>query len=68
MLPVKTYDEDKFVFFATSQGTVKKTPLIAFSRPRTNGIIAIDLRPDDRLIGVGITDGTRDIMMFASSG
>src|SRR5690606_34262978 len=43
-------------------------PLVAFSRPRTNGIIAIDLRSDDRLIGVGITDGTRNIMMFASSG
>jgi DNA gyrase subunit A len=68
VLPVKTYDGDKFIFFGTSQGTVKKTPLVAFSRPRTNGIIAIDLRPDDRLIGVGITDGTRDIMMFASSG
>ena len=68
VLPVKTYDEDKFVFFATSQGTVKKTPLDAFSRPRTNGIIAIDLRPDDRLVGVGITDGRRDIMLFASSG
>jgi len=68
VLPVKSYDEDKFVFFATSQGTVKKTPLVSFSRPRTNGIIAIDLRPEDRLIGVGITDGRRDIMLFSSSG
>src|SRR5690606_25851253 len=68
VLPVKTYDEDKFVFFATMHGTVKKTPLVAFSRPRTNGIIAIDLRPDDRLIGAGITDGQRDIMLFARSG
>ncbi|HEX7080237.1 MAG TPA: DNA gyrase subunit A [Gammaproteobacteria bacterium] len=68
VLPVKSYDEDKYVFFATMQGTVKKTPLIAFSRPRTNGIIAIDLRPDDRLIGAGITDGKQDIMLFASSG
>jgi DNA gyrase subunit A len=68
VLPVKSYDEDKFVFFATSQGTVKKTPLVAFSRPRTNGIIAIDLRPEDRLVGVGITDGHRHIMLFASSG
>src|SRR5690606_12493052 len=68
VLPVKSYDEDKFVFFATSQGTVKKTPLVAFSRPRTNGIIAIDLRPADRLIGVGITDGHRDTMLFSSGG
>src|SRR5690606_24693190 len=64
----KSYDEDKFVFFATTQGTVKKTPLVAFSRPRTTGIIALDLRPDDRLVGAGITDGQRDIMLFASSG
>jgi len=68
VLPIKSYDEDKFVFFATTQGTVKKTPLVAFSRPRTTGIIALDLRPDDRLVGAGITDGQRDIMLFASSG
>src|SRR5690606_21011730 len=68
VLPIKSYDEDKFVFFATTQGTVKKTPLAAFSRPRATGIIALDLRPDDRLVGVGITDGQRDIMLFASSG
>src|SRR5690606_13332867 len=68
VLPVRTYDEDKFGFFATMQGTVKKTPLVAFSRPRTNGIIAIDLRPDDGLIGCGMTDGQRDIMLFASAG
>src|SRR5690606_17036616 len=49
VLAIKTYDEDKFVFFATRQGTVKKTPLAAFSRPRANGIIALDLRPDDHL-------------------
>jgi DNA gyrase subunit A len=68
VLPIKAYEEDKFVFFATSQGTVKKTPLPAFSRPRANGIIALDLRADDRLIGAGITDGRQDIMLFASSG
>ena len=68
VLPIKSYDEDKFVFFATTQGTVKKTPLVAFSRPRTAGIIAIDLRADDRLVGAGITDGQREIMLFASSG
>jgi DNA gyrase subunit A len=68
VLPVKAYEEDKYVFFATSRGTVKKTPLPAFSRPRTSGIIAIELRPDDRLIGARITDGRQDIMLFASSG
>ena len=68
VLPIDQYEEDKFVFFATCRGTVKKTPLSAFSRPRSNGIIALDLRDDDRLIGAGITDGNQDIMLFASSG
>ena len=68
VLPVKEYDEDRFVVFATRQGTVKKTPLSAFSRPRSNGIIALDLRPDDQLIGVGIASGAQDIMLFASNG
>jgi DNA gyrase subunit A len=54
--------------FATRQGTVKKTPLSAFSRPRSNGIIALELRPDDQLIGVGIASGAQDIMLFASNG
>lgn len=68
VVPVRDFDEERFVMFATSQGTVKKTPLHAFSRPRSNGIIAVDLRADDRLIGAAITDGERDIMLFASSG
>ena len=68
VLPIREYDEKKNVFMATSQGTVKKTSLAAFSRPRSNGIIAIELRSDDRLVGVSITDGEQDIMMFASSG
>ncbi len=68
VLPVKQYDEDHFVFMATSHGTVKKTPLSAFSRPRSNGIIAVDLRDDDRLVGVGLTDGQREIMLFSSGG
>jgi DNA gyrase subunit A len=68
VLPVKSYDNDKFVFFATQSGTVKKTPLTAFSRPRTNGIIAIELREDDQLVGAGITDGEQDIMLFSRSG
>jgi DNA gyrase subunit A len=56
------------VFFATSSGTVKKTSLEEFSRPRTNGIIAIDLRDDDQLVGVDITDGTCDVLLFSSAG
>src|SRR5690606_37843444 len=68
VLPIKAYEEDKFVFFATRQGTVKKTPLTAFSRQRTSGIIAIELRPGDDLIGAGITDGDQDIMLFSRSG
>jgi DNA gyrase subunit A len=68
VLPVKAYEENKYVFLVTSRGTVKKTPLTAFARPRTSGIIALELREDDRLIGAGITNGQQDIMLFASSG
>jgi DNA gyrase subunit A len=68
VLPVKDFAADRFVVFATSHGTVKKTPLEAFSRPRANGIIAVELREDDRLIGTDITDGEQDIMLFARSG
>jgi DNA gyrase subunit A len=68
VLPVKAFEEDKFVFLATKHGTVKKTPLAAFARQRTSGIIAVELRDDDRLIGAGITSGSQDIMLFASSG
>jgi DNA gyrase subunit A len=68
VLPIREYDPNKFVFFATSHGTVKKTSLEDFSRPRSNGIIAIDLRDDDQLIGVDITDGTSDVMVFSSGG
>jgi DNA gyrase subunit A len=68
VLPVKSFDDDKFVFLVTKSGTVKKTPLSQFARPRTSGIIAVELRDDDRLIGAGITDGGQDIMLFASSG
>jgi DNA gyrase subunit A len=68
VLPVRSFDADKFIFMATSSGTVKKTSLEAFSRPRTNGIIAVDLRDDDRLVDVAITDGDSDILLFASSG
>lgn len=68
VLPVKDFDEDKFVFFATSSGTVKKTPLNAFSRPRTSGIIALDLRGDDLLVDVAMTDGDSQMMLIANSG
>src|SRR5438552_2450513 len=68
VLPVKQFDDEHFVFMATSQGTVKKTPLSAFSRPRTTGIIAIGLEDNDRLVGVGLTDGEREIMLVSSGG
>lgn len=68
IVPVRSYDEGRFVFMATRSGTVKKVPLDAFSRPRSNGIIAVDLLDDDRLIGVEITDGQRDIMLFTDTG
>ena len=68
VLPVQQYDEQHFVFMATSQGTVKKTPLTAFSRPRTSGIIAVDLRDNDRLVGVALTDGQREVILCTSGG
>jgi DNA gyrase subunit A len=67
VLPVQEYDENSFVFMATSGGTVKKTPLSQFSRPRSSGIIAIDLR-DDQLVDVAITGGDAEILLIASSG
>ena len=68
LLPVKQFDEEHFVFMATSLGTVKKTPLSAFSRPRASGIIGVDLRDDDRLVGVALTDGQREILLCTSGG
>ena len=68
VLPVREYPDDLFVFFATRGGIVKKTPLSAYSRPRANGIWAIDLLEDDQLVNVALTDGQRDIMLFSSSG
>ncbi len=68
ILPVKEYEADKFVFMATADGTVKKTPLTDFSRPRSAGIIAVNLREGDSLIGVDITNGERDIMLFSALG
>lgn len=68
VLPIREYTEGQFVFMATSAGTVKKTPLTQFSRPRTNGIIALDLRGDDKLVDVAITDGNAEILLVASHG
>ena len=68
LLPVREYLEGLFVFMATKRGIVKKVPLQAFSRPRSSGIIAIDLDDDDRLVGVDITDGSKDIMLFSDAG
>ena len=68
VLPIKQFDEQHFVFMATSQGTVKKTPLSAFSRPRATGIIAVGLADNDRLIGVGLTDGQKEIILVTSGG
>lgn len=66
--PVREYEAGKTVFMATSDGTVKKTALTEFSRPRPSGIIAIELTEGNRLVGVGITDGTSDILLFSSAG
>jgi len=68
ILPVKEWNHGQFVFMATAMGTVKKTPLSDFSRPRPSGIIAVDLDEGDRLIGVALTDGKHDIMLFSSGG
>ncbi len=68
ILPVREYPEDQYIFFATASGKVKRTPLSSFSRPRTNGIIALDLRDEDSLIGVQLTDGSFDLMLFTSAG
>ena len=68
VMPVREYDEDHYVFMATSSGTVKKTALTNFSRPRVSGIKAIELRDHDQLVDVVITDGTRHIMLFSNAG
>lgn len=68
ILPVREYEEGKFVFMATANGTVKKTALTEYSRPRSNGIIAVNLNEGDQLIGVDITDGNSQIMLFSDDG
>lgn len=68
ILPVKSFDDTRYVFMATAAGTVKKTPLSEFSRPRTSGIIAISLVEDDYLIGVALTEGKHNVMLFSDAG
>jgi DNA gyrase subunit A len=68
ILPIREFSADRYVFMATAMGTVKKSALSSFSRPRANGIIGVDLRDGDYLIDVAITDGSRDIMLFSNAG
>jgi len=68
ILPVRDFDENKYIFMATANGTVKKTRLSDFSRPRPSGIIAVDLDEGDYLIGVALTEGRHDIMLFSDEG
>ena len=68
ILPVRQFDDGHYIFMATAQGTVKKTPLSAFANPRGKGIIAVELDEGDFLIGVAITDGKHDVMLFSDAG
>jgi DNA gyrase subunit A len=68
VVAVKEFDENHYVFMATAQGTVKKTPLAEFSRPRPSGIIAVGLDEGDYLVGAALTDGNYDVMLFSSDG
>lgn len=68
MLSLREYTEGSFIFMATAYGTVKKTPLVDFSRPRVGGINAIDLQENDRLIGVALTDGRQEVLLFTDTG
>ncbi len=68
MLPVHQYTENEFIFMATLNGTVKKTPLMDFARQRSTGLIAIELEEGNTLVSAAITDGTRDVMLFGSGG
>ena len=68
ILPVSEFNDEQFVFMVTSSGTCKKTSLTNFARPRKGGIIAIELRDGDKLVGVEITSGEHDIMLFSANG
>ena len=67
-LPVRAFAEDRFIFFATKKGTVKKTSLVEYSRPRVTGIIALGLDEGDELIGVGLTGGDDEIILAKAHG
>ena len=68
ILPIKAYEDDKYVFMATRKGVVKKSRLSDFSNPRKAGIIAVDLDEGDHLVGAAITDGYHDVMLFSDAG
>ncbi len=68
ILPIREYEPDKYIFMATANGVVKKSSLMDYSRPRSSGLIALNLREDDYLIDVAITDGNQDVMLFTSAG
>jgi len=68
VLPIEDFDDDRFVFMATANGTVKKTPLEQFSRPRTSGLIALELEADNTLVGAAFTDGHCDVLLTTSAG
>ncbi|WP_280551549.1 DNA gyrase subunit A [Halomonas sp. 25-S5] len=68
ILPVRDYDPQSYIFFATERGTVKRTSLEQFSRPRSVGLIAIDLEEGDRLVGAAITTGSDHVMLLSSNG
>jgi len=68
ILPVRDYNDDKFVFMATANGTVKKTALSAYSKRRASGLIALNLNDDNELIGAKITNGSNEIMIFSDAG
>ncbi|MGR8979600.1 MAG: DNA gyrase subunit A [Gammaproteobacteria bacterium] len=68
ILPIREFTDNKFIFMATAAGTVKKTPLNEFERQRTSGKIAIDLIDNDRLVGVAVTDGRQNVLLFSSNG
>ena len=68
ILPVKVFSQDRFIFMATANGTVKKTPLEQFSRPRSSGLIALALDQDNTLVDCALTDGDCDILLTSSSG
>ncbi|MCX7961056.1 MAG: DNA gyrase subunit A [Burkholderiales bacterium] len=68
VLAVREFDENHFVFMATARGTVKKTPLAEFSRPRPAGILAVTLEEGDYLVDAALTDGGYDVMLFSSEG